>query len=679
MAEQRQPFRFRLPWLPAPAAPRPSPTPTPAQPAPTQSATAAPILRPPFRPPGIVQVQPPPPPPPPPPQDQAQAAPRTESEVQSPPLAAVRSPPLAAARSPPFVAARSPPFAAARSPPFAAARSPPLAAARSPVTSQPTSPTRAEYQFRTGSVPSSPSRGPSQYAGPTSSQPTSPSRVPPTSQVVSQPASPSRRLQSSIQESSQAPPTYRRPQTLATGPEEMKPAVSQMWSQEPQTKAQITTETPKSQDQNILGTTVVVAAPKAPAPPQKSDSSTLIDDAKPVGEYDQISKASQVDTQEPQSKAEIPSWTLPTSRVVAQPSQAPGPVAAALPTSAAIETPSGPQKPDSYAVTSVWKRFSSEPKSEETEERKKVEQELIKEEKTNGPAYETPKQRAEAEIHTITPQIKEQQAVTFPGLQKQPGKREILDRKEILLTSGTSGKQSKTVISTHPKDRSPVSEPRPKPATFNGERAPLHKEIREDISKFVHKLTTGHPKQPMDEKPISITNLVGENRGASMHFVPESAKKDASLHIHRGYKANTDEGGVENIEGEGSSREDSMIKEVEATKAYINSNVQSINNSIFCDAAVTERNPGVQLGISCTPTAQAKFGCKEEPLEAHKAEFSVTPSQKLTYEPVIKRRCLRGLFLESSDSDPDNPEKPKRHGCRYSSGEKSKGNNTDVV
>lgn len=164
-----------------------------------------------------------------------------------------------------------------------------------------------------------------------------------------------------------------------------------------------------------------------------------------------------------------------------------------------------------------------------------------------------------------------------------------------------------------------------------------------------------------------------------MFFGPDSGRKDESLPIHRGYKAKTEEGSAETTsEGEGSSKKDTMTKEVQENKAYINSNVQSINNSIFCDAFITEKNPGVILGITNTPTAQpAEFGRKEETLEAYKAEFSVTPSQKLTYDPVIKRRCLRGLFLESSDSDPDNPEKPRRHGCRYGCGEKKEKGKAD--
>lgn len=263
---------------------------------------------------------------------------------------------------------------------------------------------------------------------------------------------------------------------------------------------------------------------------------------------------------------------------------------------------------------------------------------------------------------------------TLSGVRKQ----EILERREISSTSGFGGKQ--TVLSTHAKERVPVGEPRPKPATLTSGRVPLHKEIREDITKLVQKLTTGHPKQwTKDEKSINITSLLGENRGASMHFLSESEKKDESLLIRREYKANSDEDSIETItEGEGRSREDSITKEVQENKAYINSNVQSINNSIFLDASVTERNAGVQLGFSCPPLAPANVGRKGESVEAHRAEFSITPSQKLTYDPSIRRRCLRGLFLESSDSDPDNPEKRRRHGCRYSCGEKAKANDTDT-
>lgn len=52
-----------------------------------------------------------------------------------------------------------------------------------------------------------------------------------------------------------------------------------------------------------------------------------------------------------------------------------------------------------------------------------------------------------------------------------------------------------------------------------------------------------------------------------------------------------------------------------------------------------------------------------QPTRLFEAECSVIPAR------TIKRRCLRGLFLESSDSDQD---KPCRHGCRVGCNDKKK-------
>lgn len=46
---------------------------------------------------------------------------------------------------------------------------------------------------------------------------------------------------------------------------------------------------------------------------------------------------------------------------------------------------------------------------------------------------------------------------------------------------------------------------------------------------------------------------------------------------------------------------------------------------------------------------------------------------------MVKRRCLRGLFLESSDSDPDDCSKPQRHGCRVGYSKKGKDNRTNIL
>ncbi|WCJ35194.1 oxidoreductases acting on NADH or NADPH [Euphorbia peplus] len=238
-------------------------------------------------------------------------------------------------------------------------------------------------------------------------------------------------------------------------------------------------------------------------------------------------------------------------------------------------------------------------------------------------------------------------------------------------TAGSSREQIKTVSSTHQKHRNKLTESHHKPGMVNGEQVPLQKEIKDDITKFVHKLTTGQLKSPMDDKLVSIVTIAGENRGVSMHVGSEPVKKEGPVHIHRGYKLNPDDsiGTTTDAEESRKGKEpQNSTKEEPIKKAFLNSNTQSINNSMVLESSVNEGSAGIHLVLS----QNLAEPIKPEPLETHKAEVSVTPAQKLTYDPTIRRRCLRGLFLESSDSDPDNPEKPRRHGCRYNCGQMSK-------
>ncbi|XP_050213959.1 uncharacterized protein LOC126665263 [Mercurialis annua] len=298
----------------------------------------------------------------------------------------------------------------------------------------------------------------------------------------------------------------------------------------------------------------------------------------------------------------------------------------------------------------------SEPggKGKENKERKDVEDKLKKEANTNNPAEDEPLRSAIAELLTGS-QGRELHSVTFDSEQKLHDKD---DKK----------KHIKTASSTHPKARNQSTESQQKPSMSSGGKVPLHQEIRDDISKFIHKLGMGKLKHPMDEKPVSIVTIAGENTGASMCVGAEPPQKDGSIHIHRGYKLNPDDSGGTTTDGEGSGKEtrsNNPIEEDPESKAYVNSNIQSINNSIVFDSSMTHQNPGVHLAFSDNLEEQDKPVDKPDPVETHKAEVSITPAQKLTYDPTIRRRCLRGLFLESSDSSDDNSDKPRRHGCRY--------------
>lgn len=128
------------------------------------------------------------------------------------------------------------------------------------------------------------------------------------------------------------------------------------------------------------------------------------------------------------------------------------------------------------------------------------------------------------------------------------------------------------------------------------------------------------------------------------------------------YKVNPDEiADTTSTDGEESSKENEMEND-----SYINCNIQGINNSMLFNCSITERNPGVHLASICDPDNVKKRKRKK----MNKVKVNIPQSQSST----IRKRCLRGLFMESSDSESNDPQKPRRHGCRHVCGEKS---NTD--
>ncbi|KAL0325808.1 UNVERIFIED_CONTAM: hypothetical protein Sradi_5150100 [Sesamum radiatum] len=203
----------------------------------------------------------------------------------------------------------------------------------------------------------------------------------------------------------------------------------------------------------------------------------------------------------------------------------------------------------------------------------------------------------------------------------------------------------------------------------SGEHVALHKDIRDDLSTFVNRVTTGDPKTSINDKPVSVITLAGENRGASMQMGSNSSRIEGPVHIHRGYKINPDETAEATTDGEGSSNkgkksEDAKTTEDPPKEVYVNNNAQGINNSIVFNVSITERNPGVHISVAHAPKESIQSTDKGGPPETRRAEFNMNRMERQTYEPSIRRRCLRGLFLEPNDSDPENPEKPRRHGCR---------------
>lgn len=267
--------------------------------------------------------------------------------------------------------------------------------------------------------------------------------------------------------------------------------------------------------------------------------------------------------------------------------------------------------------------------------------------------------------------------------QKNAEKQEALDTKEILPTSVPSLKQTNTTTSQL-KKRSMISDTQKISAQPSGEHVALHKDIRDDLSTFVNRVTAGDPKTAINDKPVSVITLAGENRGASMQMGSNSSRTEGPVHIHRGYKINPDETAEATTDGDGSSNkgkksEDAKTTEDQPKEVYVNNNAQGINNSIVFNVSITERNPGVHMSVAHAPKESIQSTDKRGPPETRRAEFNMNRMEKLPYEPKIRRRCLRGLFLEPSDSDPENPEKPRRHGCRVGCQQRDKEKDKDVL
>ncbi|XP_058220806.1 uncharacterized protein LOC131331021 [Rhododendron vialii] len=619
MAEKRRSSRFRLPtWLQS--------KPTSAE-RPTRRPGVAPPLAPPS-PPGQTSPEAQPSPP---------STERTRSRVTPKPV------------SPPSRESAQPQDA---SPPS-------TERTRSRVTPKPVSPpSRASAQPQDASQDTSPSREAAESQS--AAQPPSPSRAPP-------------QLQAETQQPSQADPqTQSPPPNLASQPSvqtsSLPPPSPSLTATKAQSSPGEAVTQPPLPSENLQPMTRPL-----PFPPSTEPISS-------VSEQEPKPARSEPQSQELQPKAETASENVlnvqnqTQSQMTFQPNEMPAEHSEASvrvteppqTSTTAEDLPVLTQKSDSSSVSSETKSLpESDGHPGQDIEGKEILQKDGSKEKITG-VTEILSAASRSEVATQ---------------QKQLEKEEIIGKKETPSNSSSHGKEDQTVI-LNLRDKATVSESCHEPNISNGEKAPLQKEIRDDISKFLHGMATHQQKLPLGERPAVVVTLAGENRGASMQLGSESAKREETVHIHRGYKINPDESSTdEEMISEGRRSQDSKTGEDEESKAYINSNVQGINNSIMFNCSIKERDPGVQLALTHDLTEPFKPNSNRsmESPETRNAGVIVTTAHKLTYEPTVRRRCLRGLFLEPSDSDPNNPEKPRRHGCRYACKGKSKDNETDVL
>lgn len=653
-------FRLRLPWLSAVSAPRPAPTPSPSPETtvPIQrSNTGSSAQRPPSRPPGRAPIQRPAPQsqPQPLPKTDPQSQPKTETQPapQPPPSPKMepKTQPQSASQPPALPKSEPPP--ASQSPPQ------PKTQAQPQPKTEPRSESQPPTQHKT--EPQSASLSPT----PTELQTTSRQILPPPTTAQSQPLSPPT-LPSQVTSQQLLPQPATTQNSDTTEPQSSSATLTRSPSNKP-TRSPSKTSTQSispprtaSKTQPAEETTSHPQSPVRLLSPsdQQSDQTTQLSKDKRIPKFQStIQDASQPQipapqqgpesvvspqlTQESKSNAEIAAETTIKSEDQIQSESTTQP-----------QVPEQQQKELGLLTTATTNALVAE--------------ETLKEEKTEAPL---PKDSSQGIITNLLAaaadsgtKIREAASKAFQAAQKkQQEKQDVQEKKRTLNAASSDPNQLKTTTSTDI-----TSKAQHKPLIANARGVPLQKEIMEDVSKFVNQLVAGQPNQALGEKSATVMTLAGENIGAFMQIAPASVKKEAPIHIYRGYKTNPDESPDVTTDGEGSfkgrSSEDPTTKQP-LTKSYINNNVQSINNSIFLESSVDERNPGVKLSLCQNQEESTKLSPK--PLETHKAEYKMGPSEKLTFEPTVRRRCLRGLFLEPSDSDTENPEKPRRHGCRF--------------
>ncbi|KAI4320979.1 hypothetical protein MLD38_034406 [Melastoma candidum] len=275
---------------------------------------------------------------------------------------------------------------------------------------------------------------------------------------------------------------------------------------------------------------------------------------------------------------------------------------------------------------------------------------------------------------TLLPSVTDQaEATTAPFDSSKPQKynRFTVDRKEEapLESSSHDVRRSKQIKFAPTKVVATASSPHSVGTHLSsvGSSSSFPKETKGEISKLVHLITSGKANTALTvEESVDIITLAGENTGATMLLTSKSSKKKERIHIRRNYRSDPDESVEGMTDAEEYDREACQAEgEGSENCTFLNSNVQGMNNSIALDSSVSEESPGIHFKWAANaeplPESRNTIGSRD----AFRDQFNVTQTEEHTHKPTIRRRCLRGLLMESSDSDDG---KPRRHGCRYGCG-----------
>ncbi|KAJ0111315.1 hypothetical protein Patl1_00659 [Pistacia atlantica] len=152
--------------------------------------------------------------------------------------------------------------------------------------------------------------------------------------------------------------------------------------------------------------------------------------------------------------------------------------------------------------------------------------------------------------------------------------------------------------------------------------AHLHHGKREEHKDFEAKKKGGHHKKfssDSEEGGMKVITIAGENKGAFMEVIKSPVKHgfDGSPHSLGRIDPKTEKGGSvwhkhgsssSSGEEENSKKKDKSHKEKglhsPPMDAYMNSNVQGVNNSILFNSSCSHHDPGVHLSLSRKPFAK---------------------------------------------------------------------------
>ncbi|KAL2486037.1 Uncharacterized protein Adt_30793 [Abeliophyllum distichum] len=163
-----------------------------------------------------------------------------------------------------------------------------------------------------------------------------------------------------------------------------------------------------------------------------------------------------------------------------------------------------------------------------------------------------------------------------------------------------SERESKTPTKFEQKDVlvQDTIEKLPKLMPTNTQNSSIASNGRRELTKDPNKKISDSEKMGM-----SVITLAGENKGAVMELSPHkknhSTTNPHSLHKNTHYTKLWNEGEKSSSDEEGRSKNNkATAMQSPPMTAYVNSNVQGVNNSIFFNGSSTHQNPGVHLSIN---------------------------------------------------------------------------------